>query len=322
MVAGFRGFWLTLFLVVSFMVFSTPVSAGGISECGNENEPCCPDAQCDFGFLECDSTNTCVFCGLLGEVCCQGLMCSGSDLVCDPGGGLCQNGNCAAGGGAQVVDPICVECGDDDQPCCEFESCNSGGECVNGVCEICGGDGQPCCPPFNCDPGSICVSVMTYEELAGHGAGDSEVPGTGSGGTVPEDICQPCGALDERCCSGDICEQGLICESTGTETAGVGGGAGNGIILDQCVNCGALGEACCPGSTCDTENLLCGGSVCEACGAVGEQCCADSTCPNSAAACIAGMCEALQAAPAMGPGVVLALLVTLLSFGALTLKRS
>jgi hypothetical protein len=272
--------------VMLFMLSQVPPALGG-NGCGLVGETCCQtEPQCETGAL-CIG-DMCTPCGGLGQFCCPIGMCD-TGLTCLADFAETVEGQ---GGGAAVGPLLCVACGGAGQPCCDA-TCDSGF-----VCELCLFNGNP-------------------NEGGGAGPGAPPCP---IGAT---DVCEPCGGFEEKCCDGQMCDEGFDCNLIDTETIDQGSAAGrNGSALAVCLPCGAIGEPCCDEQTCIGDNLICGGEFCEACGDIGAQCCPNETCPGSEGLCISGTCIKLPTVATMSSSALVLLVLTLSAVAALWMRRT
>jgi hypothetical protein len=96
----------------------------------------------------------------------------------------------------------------------------------------CGDEGEPCCPPDN-----TCNEGLTCERQGGERVCVEDTPvdgGRNRDTNVRRDTAADapaCGGLDEDCCAGRECDDGLVCRGGGTgtcEEAAVDGGGGPG----------------------------------------------------------------------------------------------
>lgn len=253
----------------------------GLPLCGSDSD-CCQGSACVSG--------TCIGCGLTGEPCCAG--------ACNSGLDVCANNQC-------------VPCGGANEPCCSGGTCGAGSglTCQNGTCQsppaACGGNQQPCCLNSSCDPGYQCVASSCQPcgqigEYCCDGACASGLACTNGQCAQPPIECG--NAAGEPCCSGNVCAQGLACDtSTGLCQTACGdngeicchGGTCNGGL--SCVNniceCGYEGTACCTSGIACSADLICQNGTCVGCGQQNEPCCNGNTPCGTDLVCKNGTCQ-------------------------------
>jgi hypothetical protein len=99
--------------------------------------------------------------------------------------------------------------------------------------------------------------------------------------------CLDCGAQNQLCCPGDVCNTGLQCQNSL-------------ICLPPC----GPGDPCCPGNTCNQITLVCVAGTCQFCGGAGGPCCTQIT-PCTNGVCVNGTCQCGAAGqPCCQPGNV------------------
>ena len=239
------------------------------TNCGAPGQPCCPTNTCFDGACcgaavggekrcvapggECRiegggaggtcTAGACSGCGgALNQACCEGDVCLAQGLVCALN--------------------LCKACGTANAPCCAGDICGPGLSCDDGECETCGGPDQPCCAGRTCNDGGCCLGSGLGQCLA---QGLSCPPAGPAGGMCAAGKCTGCGAADQPCCLGRMCDgPNLTCE-----------GGGNG----SCSPCGLPGQDACPGAGCMPGSCVDDDEQCIAVGA---------TCPQGSGVCTAG----------------------------------
>lgn len=91
------------------------------------------------------------------------------------------------------------------------------------------------------------------------------------GGGVVTEIC---GAPEQPCCAGAVCNGGARCTASG------------------CVACGALSQVCCADGSCQGRATCDAQETCVSCGQRGQPCCAQGAC-DEGSRCEAGVCASL-----------------------------
>jgi len=239
--------------------------AGSSASCGGDGEACCAN----FG---CDSVGACCVAGT----------CVANGQDCGGGYGTCTDSECQSFGN--------FDCGAAGSDCCDGtpngngdanDFCTQSGLVCTGTfmdqCETCGGAGQPCCEGGVCDAGGCCdhdpsnpVCVASGGSCPGGDGvcldggcqggtcgkiGQAECTTAGCTGAFTEldnNVCVPCGGLDQECCDSEshkYCGAPYVCF---------------GDFNDRtCVECGAIGQACCQGDLCASGTCSFFNSMCQ-----------------------------------------------------------
>jgi hypothetical protein len=190
------------------------------------------------------------------------------DLKDDCGAGTCRTGLCDGRGGCATSPDGRTGPGCDSPAQCQGDMSSSSavpgevcqaGQCQRGQPKDCGhfgcsnGQCNRSCPPRFNDSASGCVACgkaalkcCTSGAACDDGLGCNVPPPVDCGvGSSPDcGTCQECGIINNPCCPGKKCNDGLICDS---ETRN----------LFLCFPCGGNGQKCCqPNNTCAT-GLIC-----------------------------------------------------------------
>jgi len=173
-------------------------------------------------------------CGGKNQACCDDAPYCKPTLGCDFDAGYSSYGSYGAIG-------KCVDCGDEEQPCCQStcgeeecaNTCNSGFTCdlLESKCVKCGVNNKACCDgDVKCDTGLKCNFL---------------------------DKCETCGGTSQDCCDGDKCNANFNC------------------VNGECKACGIEDGPCCDdGAKCGT-GLQCAGGKCKLCGLLDQACCTE-----------------------------------------------
>jgi hypothetical protein len=279
-------------LSCAFFLVLAACAGGGEEPCVGEGEPfqtCCGG---NWVFLTSDFDH----CGMCDSPCRAGQTCGGG--ACTGGGGFdagpggFDSGPTPSGcvGGQRCCGTNCFPCAvplnTDGRSAPSFENCNGCGiACDSQLASACsvpaGGTTESAarcmCGEFNaCFAGEVCASEggrFTCLVLS----------------TDPNN----CGAVGNRCASGESCSGGMcVCGSTGAR-CGAGEGCCGGACVDLSdnqLNCGACGNVCTPNSPdCVSGSCICAasGRVCTSPmagagpfggGSPGESCCPGTGC--------------------------------------------
>jgi hypothetical protein len=132
--------------------------AGEVCCDGGCNDGCCVRGRCVAEGSMCGTVTTCtdgscvggmVNCGNEGQACCPPG--AGSPAFCTVAGTVCQGGG--FGGATQ-----CVACGGPGEACCDGQACDGGGCCVDGLCvgegDACGDEEDGTCSDGGCEDGA------------------------------------------------------------------------------------------------------------------------------------------------------------------------
>jgi hypothetical protein len=248
--------------------------------CGRQGLPCCLTGTACEGALECKSNNICDYpCGDRdGDFCCGNPMttCNHPTLACVQGVGYangirfcracgdtgqpgCTDPSVPQCNGTRRLDPVtqrCMDpCGGAGETCCSSGlPCTGNLTCSGNTCQNCGNQDQACCNtnPYckTQNPALTCWGNSTtgYTCRACGSAGQLSCGGACLPGLQPNtsNVCtQPCGMLNQRCCStGSACFAGGACQYGMCLTFGA-------CILDG-VEC-PQGSGCCSGSYCAND---------------------------------------------------------------------
>lgn len=179
-------------------------------------------------------------------------------------------------------------CDEEGEACCLGATCGGGLLCVDGLCgsEGCGAIAAPCCELSQCDLGAVCEDGTCVEAPCGveRAACCPDAPACMDDLECLSGTCGRCGAADQDCCPGDVCDEGLSCV----------GNLFGAMICVAPIQCGETGAPCC------TEGEPCGaglGCVSFDFGGAPELLCLPGpTCGGDGRACCAD-------APRCGPGL-------------------
>jgi hypothetical protein len=271
-------------------ICTKPLDPPPPESCGQEREKCClsPDAACSNSQLECkDEICTQSQCGRNNQACCPDGSCIQETPPATSLWG-CNDGRCQ---------PVFIgrPCGL-GQPCCVPRGNCDAGECnqVTFVCEDkpppgagCGADGEKCCtaPNPECAERTLVCSAGTCKKLE-CGVLDqpccTEEPRCGRDsiadvgcilGKCKPNFVESC-KVGEQCCGTDdnnFCQNGAVCNTSTFKCE---------KATSQ--RCGHVGEPCCKeGMRCKAP-LKCSAEKCqkplEACGGRGQRCCRGRKC--------------------------------------------
>lgn len=268
--------------------------AAGTSGCAQSPcppEPCELDGSCTCrNDADCDDANACN--GL--ETCDAdtGFCAPGTGVTCEASDDLCLTVACNPETGACDVSPAA-----DDTPCSDGNACTTNDRCLEGVCEgrgvvVCSAV-DACHLPGTCDPETgSCTNPeqpdgTTCDDGDACTNGDACDDGVCAGSEpvvcTPLSACHLAGSCDPESgeCSnplapnGTECDDGLVCTTSDTCTAGNCGGAamvcndGIACTVDACLEtaggCSANGSACAcaEDADCDDGNACNGTERCD-----------------------------------------------------------
>jgi hypothetical protein len=190
-------------------------SASGFC-CGGTNantgayEACCGGATCNGG-LACGTNNYCAPSSgpqPTGSACTDGTQCAGDTCIPQESGSACggSNGTCWSGG-------YCTEtCNSDGSGCAGGSSCASFGSAGYLCLDDCNWDGAS----GGCRSGYVCDRFVTIGQNSGTTA--SCINACSTGADCPTGACNNgfcCGGELYRCCGGNTCASGLVCQTSG-----------------------------------------------------------------------------------------------------------